>query len=347
MTTTITTTTTSTTRQQRRRRQKSLVGLLFLAGCLVSCSAFTVSRGPAAPRTTTTTTTTVSLGATREQEQEQQEEPGPLRRAVSASAAVAAAVAVSTGILAPVPPALAVQPTLNEAIVDVSETSYPILRALEPTAFRAFSTKIGEYLLRINPEKLGRSLELGIDALDSVDRDRLSAFNALLKETYADSSVESCPLVPLPPRDVVDKFAAVAADKVPSEKLAAFRETWNPSLEALKRTDAAICLPPSRKSLDELALAQADLGRSLGKTETRAFGKQVTPLIKQVITPGNALGLVADAKTLAPTATAQQKKDFAAAGKKAETASQLQIARDKLAEKNAKKVASAATAAAK
>jgi hypothetical protein len=152
-------------------------------------------------------------------------------------------------------------------------------------------------------------------------------------------------MVPLPPMAIVDKFSNIAAENVDDEKLKTFQETWKPSLDALKKTDESICLPPTRASLDKLALAQADLARTFGKGESKAFASYVTPVLKQNITPGKALSLVDDAKKLAPNASPQAKKDFAAAGKKAEAASKLEVARNKLAEQKAKQAASKAALA--
>eukprot|EP00532_Pseudo-nitzschia_australis_P000389 CAMPEP_0168185448 /NCGR_PEP_ID=MMETSP0139_2-20121125/13849_1 /TAXON_ID=44445 /ORGANISM="Pseudo-nitzschia australis, Strain 10249 10 AB" /LENGTH=250 /DNA_ID=CAMNT_0008107279 /DNA_START=241 /DNA_END=993 /DNA_ORIENTATION=- len=236
----------------------------------------------------------------------------------------------------PVPASHAAVPTLNEAIVELSETSYPILRTLDTVNFQAFSVKIGELLLDINPDKLGKSIDLGIDVLDSAPAEKLEDFNGVLKEAYADLSTDSCRLVPLPPATIVNRFATIAAEKVDADKLQTFRETWKQSLGALPKTDDKICLPPTRSSLDKLALAQADLARSFGKAESKAFASYTAPILKTTIAQKKTLSLLDDAKTLAPTATPQAKKEFAAAGKKAEAASQLEIARNKVAEQKAR-----------
>ena len=254
--------------------------------------------------------------------------------------AIFASVVMTTSVLQPVPASLAASPTLNEAIVELSETSYPILQALDPVPFGAFSTKIGDFFLKnIKQEKLAKSIELGIDALDSAPSEKLAEFNVVLKEAYAGVDVDSCRKVPLPPKSIVDKFGGIAAESVDPEKLKTFGETWKPSLEALekiKTNDDTICLPASRASLDKLALAQADLARNFGKAETKAFVSYTGPVLKSSVTISKALSWVNDAKTLAPTATPQAKKEFAAVGKKVESASQLEIARNKIAEQKAK-----------
>jgi len=322
---------------------------LFLVGSTL-CSAFTNLGGPQQGTTlsiqASISTSSSSLSAERSGERSASVEPSSdfvakcwRRAAVTAASMVVATTLTMVQPTVMIPAAFAAQPTLQEAIVEVSETSYPILKALDSTNFKEFSTKIGDLLLRINPDKLGKSIELGIDALDSAPPEKIAAFNAILAEAYTDVSVDSCKMVPLPPMAVVDKFAAVAAEKVNPDKLKAFEETWKPSLEALKKTDESICLPPSAKTLDRLALAQAELGSSYGKAEMKAFGSYTGPILKQTITPGKALSFVNDAKTLAPTASSQAKKDFANAGKKVEQASQLQMARDKIADQKAKKAA--------
>jgi hypothetical protein len=259
--------------------------------------------------------------------------------------AISASVFIATMVMPPIPASYASPITLNEAIVEVSETSYPILKGLDAVNFQAFSVKIGELLLNINPDKLGKSIELGMDVLDSAPSEKLDEFNIVLKEIYnADLNIDSCTLVPLPPMSIVDRFATIAVEKVDPDKLKTFQETWKPSLDALakSKTDNSICLPSTRSSLDKLALSQANLARSFSRSETKEFTSYLGPVLKSSITPGKALALVKDAQTLAPNASQQAKKDFAAAGKKAETASQLENARNKIAEQKAQQAANKA-----
>mmetsp|Transcript_55653 Transcript_55653/g.64244 ORF Transcript_55653/g.64244 Transcript_55653/m.64244 type:complete len:352 (-) Transcript_55653:23-1078(-) len=261
--------------------------------------------------------------------------------------ALLSATIFMTSLMSPstVPAAHAVLPTLNEAIVEVSESSYPILKALDATNFQAFTTKIGDLLLdRIPADKLGKSIELAMDTLDSVSTSRLEEFNGILKVEYSDVKVDSCTLVPLPPMSLVNKFQTLAIDKVNPDKLATFQQTWKPSLDVLAnaKTENAICLPTSRSSLDKLALAQADVGKSFGKQEIKAFQAYTGPVLKSSITIGKALSFVEDAKTLAPTASPQAKKEFAAAGKRIEAASKLEVARNDYADKKAQQAANKA-----
>merc|ERR1719469_1450176 len=65
------------------------------------------------------------------------------------------AAACSASLLAGVPHQAIAAPSLNEVIVEVSQTSYPILKALKAETFVPFSAKIGKLVLDIAPDKLG------------------------------------------------------------------------------------------------------------------------------------------------------------------------------------------------
>ena len=107
----------------------------------------------------------------------------------------------------------------------------------------------------------------------------------------------------------------------------------------MPKTTESICLPSNRKALGNLALAQAELGRSFGKEEAAAFKKQAGPALKSVFPLPKVLALADEAAGVAPGASPQAKKDFAAAGQAAEKAAKLQMARDELAEQKALKAA--------
>lgn len=220
--------------------------------------------------------------------------------------------------------------TLDEAIVEVSETTYPILKGLDKDKFQAFSTKLGDTLLRITPDKLGTSIGLGLDVLESVPQDKLEAFNGVLKEAYADVNTDSCYLVPLPPMTIVNKFTAIAIETIDAKKVQAFETKWTPSIKALKKTEEGICLPPQRSSLNKLALAQAEIGRSFDVPTTKAFTKYVSPVLQSSITLDKALRLAEESKGVSPGASPQAKKEFAAAGKKIESVAKLEQARNKV-----------------
>lgn len=215
-------------------------------------------------------------------------------------------------------PTFAAPPTASQVIVEVSESSYPLLKALTKETFVPLSTKLEQTILDIKPDKLAKAIDLGVDAFNSVPTEAVNTFTGNIEEAFAKLRTDSCTLVPLPDPILADRFKALAAQNVDEIKLKKFQGTWGKTLKALSKTEDAICLP-SVEDLDKLALAQADIGRSFGAEETKKFATYVEPLAKQSFPIGKILPLIGDFKRQAPTATAQEKARFQAAGKQAET----------------------------
>jgi len=233
------------------------------------------------------------------------------------------------------PPALAAQPpTINDAIVEVSQTSYPIIKALRVETFVPFTEKLGDLLLGLPQEQIGTTIALGIDVLNSVPDETLSIFQAAVKDGLGNLKTDSCTLAPLPSATSAKAFVAIANSNVDSAKLREFRAKWGPVVEALPTTVSAICLPPV-ETLDKLALAQAEVGRSFGSEESRRFNSYAAPFLAVSISPNDALPLLADAKKLAPTATGAEKTAFRFAGMKIEAITKQEKQAQERAERDA------------
>jgi hypothetical protein len=265
--------------------------------------------------------------------------PSPIAKAIPQAASNFVLAVLCSGSLLASPLPSSAAPSLNDAIVEVSESSYPILKALQADTFPPFSEKVGKLVLDIKPDKLGQSIGLGIDVFLSPPPEKLDAFKKTVKDSLADLDPSSCTLVPLPSVSLADKFTTVAKENVAADKLKAFDEAYGKTLDALPKTkdNSAICLPPVEK-LDALALAQADLARSFAPEPSAAFAKFTTPVLKQSISIGKVLPLVNDAKKLAPSATPKEVTAFQNAGKKIEAAAKAETQRvtlEKLKEKKA------------
>ena len=248
----------------------------------------------------------------------------------------ALALLISAALLA-TPPALAApsQPTLDDAIVEVSQTSYPIIKALRAETFVPFTEKIGELIIaRLTPQELSTTIALGIDVFNSVPGETVSAFTAVVKDALANLKTDSCTLVPLPSATTANAFVKIARSNVDSAKLSGLTAKWGPAVEALPTTGKAICLPPV-ETLDRLALAQADIGRSFGGEESRRLGKYAKPVFALGITIDDALPLLADAKRLTPSATNAEKTAFRFAGKKIESVAKREARAREAAEQDA------------
>lgn len=241
----------------------------------------------------------------------------------SKAAFVAAALSAS---LVTSPPALAVPPPINEAIVEASEATYPILKALDPQAFESLTEKIGKLLLDIDSFKLGRAIDLGVDVFLTPPTETVTTFNGAVKEAFAGLKTDSCTLVPIPPRGLADKFAKVASTTVDSAKLKALDLKWGPTLDALPKTDASICLP-SVEALDKLALAQADVGRAFDfKTEKKFFAYAVPMLKGEIKLTDDTMAVAIGAKKQIDDldVSRAEKAAFQAAGKKLEASSKAE-----------------------
>jgi len=112
-----------------------LLVCIFLLGCTL-CSAFVPIGQRHHTQPITPSFLSAKFAGNDRQESSQEALVDCITRGLRQGSAAVAAIVVATTVLQPVQPSLAAQPTLNDAIVEVSETSYPIIRALDPTAFR-------------------------------------------------------------------------------------------------------------------------------------------------------------------------------------------------------------------
>jgi len=214
-------------------------------------------------------------------------------------------------------------PNLPAAIVETSQASYPILKALPKDTFPPFADKIGNIVLGIKPEKLAKSIDLGIDMYLSVPQEAVTTFNGALKDAFGDLKPDNCDLVPLPSPAFVSKVASSEAlAQVDAAKLAAFNEKWGASLSALSKTDTAICLPSPEK-LEKLALAQADIGRSFGAAEAKKFNEYFGAAAKGSIQPAKVLPLVGEGQKQTMGASLKERQRFKAAGAQVEQAAKV------------------------
>ena len=147
-----------------------------------------------------------------------------------------------------VPLASSAAQTLDEAIVEVSEASYPIIRALDAKTLVPFTEKIGGLLLSLPSAKLDASIDAAIDVFDSVSPDKLKALNGAVGDAFGGLNVDSCTLVPLPSKAVAEKVQVVAADvtaPVPALTSATFPAAQSAQAFAIAEDGLAAYAAPS------------------------------------------------------------------------------------------------------
>lgn len=220
---------------------------------------------------------------------------------------------------------------INDAIIESSHASYPILKALDATKLAPISEKIGGILLDIDPEKLARSIDLGLNLYNSVPPEKVTSFNAVVEEAFGALKTDACDLVPLPPIYLVDKLqSSKAVSLADPNKFKAFDEKWGRTLKLLPKTESSICLP-SVDSLEKLALAQADVGRSLvSSPEAPRFAKYTVSMLKSSVPPAKVVPLIKLADQLQyGGSTYPERARFGKAATSLEKASKAEFARQK------------------
>lgn len=223
--------------------------------------------------------------------------------------AIVAAICAASLTANPACSLAAAQPTMDEAIVEFTEALYPII-AVQNKAFPALTEQVGALIFKsIEPAKLAKSIDISLDALASVPSDKIAAFNGVVKEAFDGLKTEDCALTPLPPRSLVDNVLKTEAVKlVDTASYKKWDDAWGGTLKLLPKTDSyvakdgeqysVICLP-TPEQLDKLALAQADIGRAIGRDELKAFGDYVPATLKAGIRPTDAMPIAQTASKLA------------------------------------------------
>ena len=239
---------------------------------------------------------------------------------------------------------------MDAAIVEFTEAAHPIL-AVQNVNFPPFTEQVGALIFNsIEPEKLAKSIDLGLDALNSVPPSKITAFNGVVKESFDGLQIGSCPVVPLPPTSLVANVKATDAwQLVDKTRLSKWSAAWGETLKLLPKTDdfrgpdgqlySVICFP-SPAALDQLALAQADVGRAIGAAELRAV-QEVVPATFKAIRPTDAIPLAKTAETLAKIPPAQTLR-LNNARKQVEKAAEAEAYQARLAEINARSAAAKA-----
>ena len=239
----------------------------------------------------------------------------------------------------------ALPPTVDEVIVEVTESAYPIITKLDGAAFTSFGDKVGKLLLDLGPAKIGKTIDLALDAYATVPDATVKKFDGVVGDAFSGLKPDSCTLVPLPSRASADKFASLAKSTVDSGKLSKFSSTWGPTVGKLSTKGDAICLPPV-DTLTKLALAQAEVGRSFDYDASQAFIGYTQPMLKNSIKLQDVFPLLEDAANVAPDVTSKEKLAFQKAGKRSEAASKAEQEKQAMARYKAKSAAAAAAKAA-
>ena len=117
------------------------------------------------------------------------------------------------------------QPTMDDAIVAFTEAAYPVIRA-QNSAFPTLTEQIGALVFKsVPPQKMAKSIDLSLDALNSVPEETVAELNGVVREAFDGLRVESCGVVPLPPKSLVESISNTEAFAlVDKAKLGAWKD---------------------------------------------------------------------------------------------------------------------------
>ena len=185
--------------------------------------------------------------------------------------------------------------SLDSAITDAVDASYPVLKALKPDpGFPSFSSKLVKTILTADATKLGAAADAGLDVFLSLPDSQISATTNAIKAVIESSDkATDCAAVPLPSPALLDEIKGSAAYKaVDGAKLSALTSKLKPAFASLPSAYEKACLPDV-KSLEKLVLQQASLGPGADAAKVKALGAAGKAAAAS-IPKQQVLGLVAD-----------------------------------------------------
>ena len=231
----------------------------------------------------------------------------PVQQAV-ASAALAALL-----VAGPAQPALA-DTSLEAAINEVNEATYPFIKAQKQETWQPFESKLLDTLLLAKPSALSATIDSGIDVFLSLPPAKIQALNDVVKTAAATAKLtDSCSaVVPSPaPAALVKRLAASEAVQGASpEKIKAFGDAAGPALKAVGQVAAgdSICLPPVSE-LNKLSLLQIDVIQSVDVAKGKEFDK-LSQAAAKTIPAAKLGGLLPDARKIPGIKTAANSEEL-------------------------------------
>ena len=157
--------------------------------------------------------------------------------------------------------------SMESAIAEVADASYPILRAASPASLSKLAGLAG----LASPAELAKAIDLGLDVALSVPADKAAAASAALGTAVSELSPATCELFPL------QSLQSLQTTADPT-KLAAARKLLPPKLPG---TEGGICLPP-RASLKTLVLTNANTLAAADAATLSAFEAQADMAFKTI-----------------------------------------------------------------
>lgn len=210
---------------------------------------------------------------------------------------------------------------LEAAIVQVSDAAYPVFASIEDVSLLS-GKLVGIVDKKIPVPKATEALDKGIDMFLAIPDDKVAKFASVLQSSYEGVSSDNCKAL-FGTRTASAQFAALpAVQALDGNKVKALKDKYASANQAVLQQSGDICLPPSRKGLEQVWIGQTELTLNMPKAESKAFVSSLTNAVKVVPTP-DWLRLLPDAKnTFTSNVDAKVATKFEKAGKALERAFQ-------------------------
>eukprot|EP00550_Attheya_septentrionalis_P005938 CAMPEP_0198290076 /NCGR_PEP_ID=MMETSP1449-20131203/8057_1 /TAXON_ID=420275 /ORGANISM="Attheya septentrionalis, Strain CCMP2084" /LENGTH=232 /DNA_ID=CAMNT_0043988511 /DNA_START=157 /DNA_END=855 /DNA_ORIENTATION=+ len=185
--------------------------------------------------------------------------------------------------------------SLETAIIQASDATYPVLKALTPETTGPLANKIAKLLTsKVPAEKLATALDSTADTLLSIPDDKLAKFVATVKTSYQDISSDSCQSIPFPADAANVVLGSEAVSKLSSEKVQQVAGKIAPLVSAVPASTGGICLP-SKEGLEQVWIGQTQLVLSIPTPIKQQLAANIAPAAKS-IPSAELLRLLPDAK---------------------------------------------------
>jgi hypothetical protein len=197
------------------------------------------------------------------------------------------AAAVCVGCLLFCPPAMAIDTTvagsLQQAIVEASDATYPVLKSLTSETVSPLANKIANLLTKkVSPERLSMALDSAANALLAIPDEKLDQFTQTVKASYEGVSASSCSAIPLP-MDAITTFASSDAVKqVDSETLSRAIQKISALRQSIPSSDSSLCLPASPQGLEQIWVGQTELALTIPKGVKQELAGKAATAIKSI-----------------------------------------------------------------
>ena len=174
--------------------------------------------------------------------------------------------------------------TLETAIIEASDATYPVLQSLTGEKVSPLANKIANIVTtKIPAERLTTALDSTANTLLNIPDDKLDTFVETVKNSYQGISVDSCSSIPFPTAAASKISSSEGITKLNSEKV---QQVTDKVISPLAKTvpfseEKGICLP-SKEGLEQVWIGQTKLVLSIPTPAKQQLVSDLVPAVKSI-----------------------------------------------------------------